>query len=100
MLRALRLSSPSLRLLARPLERRTCATGTSAVGTLHRKGMNLLELLSTLPNKGVGAKVYRESWVAKGCARGSQQSRRVSTAVSLSTAPPQVAPRSAPLSHH
>ena len=66
MLRALRLSSPSLRLLARPLERRGCATGASAVSTLHRKGMNLLELLSTLPNQGVGAKVYRESWAAKG----------------------------------
>ena len=64
MLRALRLTSPSLRLLARPLERRGCATDASAVGTLHRKGMNLLELLSTLPNQGVGAKVYRESWAA------------------------------------
>lgn len=64
MLRVVRLNSPSLRLLARPLERRGYAA--AAATALHRKGMNLLELLSTLPNQGVGAKVYRKTWAAKG----------------------------------
>ena len=55
------------RLVARPVLHRSCSSDAAAVSVRpHTRGMNLLELLSTLPNQGVGAKVFRESWVSKG----------------------------------
>ena len=53
----------TFRQLARPLLfSRGCASET----TPRKRSMNLLELLATLPERGVGAKVYRESWVRNG----------------------------------
>ena len=65
----------ALRRLAPPLQRgaggaRLCATVELAppVRTLppHKLGKNLFDILVELPNYGVGAVVYRTSWVEKG----------------------------------
>ena len=65
----------ALRRVLAPLHRGVCGSPLSAAAELappartlppHWKGDNLFDILVKLPNYGVGALVYRTSWVEKG----------------------------------